>query len=386
MIVTCLLVIFFYSAIAFPNLKSSPSSVMPSTGMPVSGIPSSVPSSSNPTSLAKLSIDSYNGLQSIYISLKGDQWKWKPVETFGSKWEFSNYTYHDPCLNKWQGVGCRVERDGSFSLVSLKLSEYNLQGSLPSEIFVTGFSSLEIMNFTNNSISGSIPISVGSMTSIKTFLMSFNSLSGALEPIQTLNFLEEIRLVSNMLTGQIPSGLWLVTTLKAIYLDSNFLTGTSFPLNSSALSSLNSLRLIRLQNNDLSGCLPNNLGDLSSLTYLSVANNALNGSIPSSIGRLERLQFLFLSQNYIRGTIPSTIGDLFDLQSLILNSNDLSGSIPSSLGGLRSLSLLYLYDNYLRNTIPSSLGNLSNVKRILLGNNTLTGRYLLLFVHSYQYI
>ena len=48
-----------------------------------------------------------------------------------------------------------------------------------------------------------------------------------------------------------------------------------------------------------------------------------------------------LYSNNITGTIPETLGNLTELVSLDLYLNNLSGPIPSSLGRLKKLRFLY---------------------------------------------
>ena len=61
----------------------------------------------------------------------------------------------------------------------------------------------------------------------------------------------------------------------------------------------------------------------------------------------------------LSGQLPENIGDLEHLEELWLNSNQLTGEIPESLGNLTSLALLYLSDNQFVGNIPESLCNLN---------------------------
>lgn len=47
-----------------------------------------------------------------------------------------------------------------------------------------------------------------------------------------------------------------------------------------------------LNDNNITGGIPQELGNLSSLTTLKLGGNSLNGSIPDSLGRLSKLQNL----------------------------------------------------------------------------------------------
>ena len=61
----------------------------------------------------------------------------------------------------------------------------------------------------------------------------------------------------------------------------------------------------------------------------------------------------------LSGPLPENIGDLEYLEALWLSGNQLSGEIPESIGNLLNLEILYLSDNQLSGSIPESLCNLN---------------------------
>jgi hypothetical protein len=75
---------------------------------------------------------------------------------------------------------------------------------------------------------------------------------------------------------------------------------------------------------------------------LGLSDNQLTGQIPESIGNLPKLTWLNLRDNQLNGSIPDTIGDLSFLTSLSLYGNQLSGQIPASIGNLTNL-YCYVY-------------------------------------------
>ncbi|RVX04386.1 Protein NSP-interacting kinase 3 [Vitis vinifera] len=72
-------------------------------------------------------------------------------------------------------------------------------------------------------------------------------------------------------------------------------------------------------------------------------NNAISGPIPDSIGKLEKLETLDLSHNKFDGGIPSSLGGLKKLNYLRLNNNSLTGPCPESLSQVEGLSLVYVF-------------------------------------------
>jgi len=130
---------------------------------------------------------------------------------------------------------------------------------------------------------------------------------------------------------------------------------------------------IKLNNNNLTGTIPSELGGLSSLQHLNLINNSLTGTIPSELGGLSSLTKLRLHNNDLTGTIPTELSELANLQILGLSANALTGTIPSQLGNLSSLTGLFLHQNELTGTIPPELGNLTSLRNLWLKDNRLTG-------------
>ena len=70
---------------------------------------------------------------------------------------------------------------------------------------------------------------------------------------------------------------------------------------------------------------------MANLTHLYLDNNQLTGSIPIEMGNLTNLKWVYLNNNQFNGEIPSEIGNLTNLNELWLNTNQLSGQIPGSI-------------------------------------------------------
>ncbi len=132
-----------------------------------------------------------------------------------------------------------------------------------------------------------------------------------------------------------------------------------------------------LEDNDLSGSLPPELGELASLRWLYLQqprrHTRLGGSIPPELGKLSNLRSLGLNFNRLTGSIPPELGNLTNLEVMFLNHNILTGSIPPELGNLTNLSILSLQRNQLTGSIPPELGNLTNLRSLSLSGNNLVG-------------
>lgn len=150
-------------------------------------------------------------------------------------------------------------------------------------------------------------------------------------------------------------------------LDQNNLRG-SLPPEIGQLEKLNDLSF---RDNRLSGSLPIELGNLGSLTRLDVASNQLTGTVPAGISDLANLWALDLQDNRFTGPIPSRYGR--HLSYLALSGNEFTGTVPSELSRYTALYLLSLASNRLTGPIPPELGRLSKLKSLRLSSNQLTG-------------
>ena len=88
-----------------------------------------------------------------------------------------------------------------------------------------------------------------------------------------------------------------------------------------------------------------------------------------------RVTGLDLNENQLIGGIPPELGNLANLTQLFLYGNQLSGGIPPELGNLASLTVLRLHENQLSGEIPPELDNLTNLNLTVLrlDGNQLSG-------------
>ncbi len=119
------------------------------------------------------------------------------------------------------------------------------------------------------------------------------------------------------------------------------------------------LVVLNLNDNNLSGSLPMDVGHLWTLEELNLGSNRITGEIPATIGKLEYLGKLNLSDNQLSGEIPAELGRLEELEVLALDKNQLTGELPAELGNLASLRELHLQENEsLSGPLPDSFTNL----------------------------
>ena len=92
-----------------------------------------------------------------------------------------------------------------------------------------------------------------------------------------------------------------------------------------------------------------------SVIGLNLDDNQLSGPIPPELGKLALLKTLFLDDNQLSGQIPPQLGKLAILTTLFLEESQLSGPIPPELGKLENLRELYLSGNQLTGCVAQSL-------------------------------
>ncbi|KAL1534166.1 putative inactive receptor kinase [Salvia divinorum] len=115
---------------------------------------------------------------------------------------------------------------------------------------------------------------------------------------------------------------------------------------------------------------PNSLTQLPELRVLSLQNNSLTGPIPDLSGLLN-LKALFLNRNYFSGAVPPSLSALHRLKTIDLSYNMLAGSIPASLNGLDRLYYLRLDFNRLNGSVPPL--NQSSLQIFNVSHNDLAG-------------
>jgi len=80
------------------------------------------------------------------------------------------------------------------------------------------------------------------------------------------------------------------------------------------------------------------------LQILILSDNALSGRLPDAIGQLSMLEDFYMDRNLFVGELPSTIGGLQRLRRWYLERNpNLSGTFPPAVAELTNLQALVLY-------------------------------------------
>ena len=144
--------------------------------------------------------------------------------------------------------------------------------------------------------------------------------------------LRDLILNDNRLTGPLPEFLAKMPRLKTVNLASNQLSGDlgqSLPVY---FSRNNLLEVFDVNNNEISGIISVEWGGIRSLKELGLGGNLFTGDIPEELCQLEQLKRLDLHENRLYTEIPEGMEKLSALKELRLHGNTLiEGDLPENL-------------------------------------------------------
>ncbi|KAJ6715612.1 LEUCINE-RICH REPEAT-CONTAINING PROTEIN [Salix viminalis] len=181
-------------------------------------------------------------------------------------------------------------------------------------------SNLYLLDLTDNKLSGTIRVSDGTspgldlLLNARHFHLGKNQLTGGIPPNLFSSNMKLLHVLfdSNQLNGSFPSTLELVQTLEVIRLDRNSLTGPIL-FNFTNLPNLSELYL---SNNKFSGSIPD-LSGKNLLTYVDMSNNSFDASlIPPWFSSLQSMTSLIMERTQLQGPMNATLFSPAQLQSL----------------------------------------------------------------------
>ncbi|KAH7537734.1 hypothetical protein FEM48_Zijuj03G0124300 [Ziziphus jujuba var. spinosa] len=233
--------------------------------------------------------------------------KWKdslPNQSVFNSWvspiHTNNPTPLSPC--RWYGITC----NNAGKVNQIDLPGKGINGTLENFDF-SSFPNLVRLDLQRNNFGGSIPYNIGMVSKLQLLDLSTNSLDGSLPlSLANLTLLSKLDVSRNQITGVLDSRL--------------------FPGESSTQPKIGllSLKYLLLQDTQLGGKIPQEIGNLKFLVTLVLDKNHFDGPIPPSFGNLSHLQILNLGNNQLSGNIPSTLATLRNLTDLRLLANNLS--------------------------------------------------------------
>ncbi|KAF5471991.1 hypothetical protein F2P56_008746 [Juglans regia] len=161
------------------------------------------------------------------------------------------------------------------------------------------------------------------MTSLRALYLGFNQLTYVIPlSLWRLTYLLEVDFSSNSLSGSLSSKIEKMNVLRILNLSRNQLSG-DIPKTIGSLKDLNNLSLAI---NRLQGSIPVSFGELVSLEFLDLSDNNLSGKIPKSLEGLHHLKYLNLSFNKLQGEIPTSGPFLNFSDASFMSNNALCGA------------------------------------------------------------
>ncbi|CAN6581719.1 unnamed protein product [Malus baccata var. baccata] len=282
-------------------------------------------------------------------------------------WDKSN----DPCGERWEGITCSGSR-----VTGLGLSGMNVEGKIDGDI--AGLSELKSLDLSfNKGLTGSLSPRLGDLSNLNILILAGCSFSGVIpSELGKLGELTFLALNTNNFTGSIPASLGNLSNLYWLDLADNQLTGP-LPVSSGTTHGLDQLfkaKHFHLNQNQLSGTIPPGLfSSKMILIHVLFDGNRFNGTIPSTIFSVQTLEVLRLDRNALTGPVSSDISNLIYLSELNFAYNNLNGSLPD-LTGLNALNYVDLSNNsFDPSEAPRWISTLPSLTTIVLENVALQG-------------
>eukprot|EP01028_Stygiella_incarcerata_P006975 TRINITY_DN28433_c0_g2_i3.p1 TRINITY_DN28433_c0_g2~~TRINITY_DN28433_c0_g2_i3.p1 ORF type:complete len:1497 (-),score=267.72 TRINITY_DN28433_c0_g2_i3:686-5176(-) len=301
----------------------------------------------------------------------------------------------DPCKNgtAWEGVRCNSTMEGA------RVSEISLPGrnvicKINTVTSLSNLIALQKLDLSDNSISGSLPVSIWTMPKLENLTLQGNALSQQLpvlnlngpdnfthldisrnsiygyltaEFVRTYPALVHFDISHNLLEGPISS--YVANMVNLTHLDVSFNLFTSVP----DLSSLRLLQTLVVRSNKLTGSLPLWTGAMPNLTHLDLGDNSFSGALTAETAPTDSIEIFSVQNNKLTGTIPPGLFEKHNLRVLKMGKNSLSGELSASISDLTRLETLWIDDNELSGSLPDSIGDLREMKDFNAGFNGFNG-------------
>ncbi|XP_022981270.1 probable leucine-rich repeat receptor-like serine/threonine-protein kinase At3g14840 isoform X2 [Cucurbita maxima] len=320
----------------------------------------------------RLPVDEVEALREIGKTLGKTDWNFDadPCGGVSSGW-ISTSAQFDPNFDNKVICNCTFQNNTVCHVTNILLKAQNLPGTLPPQIvrlpflqqldltrnFLSGpippeWSSTKLLNISllGNRLTGSIPKTIGNISTLVELVLEMNHLSGSLPPeLGNLPSLSRLLLTSNNFSGELPSSLARIASLTDFRISDNNFTGPipKFVQNWTALGKL------AIQASGLSGPIPSEIGLLTNLTDVRISD--LNGgSSPfPPLNTLTKLKALILRSCNIAGGLPDNLAGLTALKTLDFSFNKITGPIPVSFEALKKVDSIYLTGNLLNGSVPT---------------------------------
>ncbi|KAI4389885.1 hypothetical protein MLD38_002057 [Melastoma candidum] len=209
---------------------------------------------------------------------------------------------------------------------------------------------LALFHANSNEFEGTVPSGVAKLPYLYELDLSNNRLTGPFPTVVLgmpgLTFLD---LRFNQFTGSVPGQIF-VQNLNALFLNDNAFD--RLPLDNLGISHI--LYLTLADNRFTGPITPGILKSLATLNEVLFLNNNLTGCLPYELGLLREATVIDIGDNQLTGTLPLSLSCLTKVEQLNLAGNQLHGGVPEAICrlGLGNLANLSLSGNYFNNVGP----------------------------------
>ncbi|KAG5532919.1 hypothetical protein RHGRI_027247 [Rhododendron griersonianum] len=289
------------------------------------------------------------------ISAKYDQWNISGEPCSGAAidttvlWNIDSTDYNPGIRCDCNGTVCHITQ--------LKVIMLDVFGGIPEELW--SLTSLTHLNLARNYLTGPLSSSIAYLTQMQYLSVGINALSG--EVPKELGKLTNLIVFNATCCQQVrvcPRIIILCPQLchlhNIFYFDSSGVSG-AIP---STFAALQNLQILWGSDNELTGSIPEFIGNWSKLRNLRISDLSNGSSSLAFLKDMTSLSTLILRNNNISGTIPSNIGDFQSLSQLFLGNNKLNGTPPP----LKSPSLLHIVMATGFDCIPENLPCLGDIR------------------------
>ncbi|CAN1813679.1 Receptor-like protein EIX2 [Linum perenne] len=287
----------------------------------------------------------------------------------------------------------------SLTYLDLGLNHFannSISGSLP--VLFGEMTSLNHVDISRNKIIGMIPESFGMLAELTFADISQNSMKGVVFPeihFANLSNLASFLAFDNQMVlrtkpewvpskhlAELDLGSWYVgpgfphwlQTLEQLMSLDLFNSGISEPIPEWFWNMSSQFYYLNFSHNQIPGKLPHVISVNSNLSLFDFSFNCLEGPMPLISSNLT---FLDLSNNLLSGKLLKFLcfnpNQMKEMEFLNLQGNHLTGEIPNCWKAWQRLKAIKLGSNKFSGKIPNSIGYLSNLKSLRFQNLSLTG-------------
>lgn len=193
--------------------------------------------------------------------------------------QLTKLTYLDVHFCNFAYNGVPVYLAKLVNLEVLDISYCLFFGKIDGALFVE-MNNLYYLDIGGNSYHTSVPKEIAVLPELKYFYADNTEVTGDLSFIDHMNAIAELWLDFNpKLGGTIPTSIGNITSLQSFSITNCGLTGT-IPLE---MGNLSALTQVFLNNNLLSGTVPKELGSLNNLITLHLEGNGFNGTMSEEV-------------------------------------------------------------------------------------------------------